>query len=385
LNLLFLTFAYLPSTGGVQRSVRNLSVELDKRGHKVTIAADRTWSGIERRGLQKGDPCGVLALDIPVPPNWGFGSRWRTAARDVYNLARLAWICKRRNVNVVHCHLINVDTRYAAALRKFLRVKIVLTLRGNELSTWVHGKPYRADYVREMLRSADVLTALTHAQLDDARAMEPSLHSPMRVIPNPADVERIRASVDRTFAPPAHCYLLFVGRFVGFKSIDTLIEAYHQLIGADPGFPADLILAGAGDLEQPLRQQALAGAAAERILFPGLLPWSQSLRLIEGASFLILPSHESEGCPNVVLEAMALGTPVIVSDNPRLLEMVTPGIEGEVFPRRAAAALRQCLHGLCFEKARRDGYAREGLRRLRERHRFDKIVQEYEEIYRSLT
>jgi hypothetical protein len=41
MNILLLTFAYLPSTGGVQRSVRNLAAAYAKRGHRVTIAADR--------------------------------------------------------------------------------------------------------------------------------------------------------------------------------------------------------------------------------------------------------------------------------------------------------------------------------------------------------
>jgi glycosyltransferase involved in cell wall biosynthesis len=196
----------------------------------------------------------------------------------------------------------------------------------------------------------------------------------VHVIPNPVDIEAIRTAVDMRHPLPVRPYLIYAGRFVALKSLDTLIEAYHRLIASNLAYPADLVLTGEGEMDTTLRAQASAGAASHRIHFTGAKSWGETLRLIQGASFLLLPSHESEGCPNALLEAMALGTPVVVSDNPRLEALVTPGITGEVFPRRDAARLQACLADLSFDPERRTAYSREGERLLRERHDFGAIT-----------
>ena len=292
---------------------------------------------------------------------------------------------QRRRIQIVHCHRLNVDTRYAAILRRILGIPMVITLRGTELTIWLRDEPKRVAYVRSMLLAADAITGLTRTQLDDARALQPAIQAPMTKIPNPADVEAIRAAVDMQTQLPASPYLLFVGRLADFKSLSTVIEAYHGVIAKNPAFSADLILAGDGPSEEELRKQASHGPAAARIRFPGLRPWGETLRLIQGASFLILASHDSEGCPNVLLEAMALGTPVIVSDNPRLLEMITPGVNGEVFAQKDAAALQACLERVQLDDPRRRSeYAREGLTYLERRHSCDQVVRAYEDIYWKL-
>lgn len=384
MNVLFLTFTYLPRMGGAERSVRNLAAELTSRGHQVTIATDARWSGIQKFGMQRGAPADVLALRIPEPYYWRLGRTLRSICLDCYNVFRLVLLCRRRKIQIVHCHLINVDTRYAKMLKRILGVKMLVTLRGSELTTWIRDHPHREIHVRKMLRWADMVTALSEGQLRDARELQPAMTALTEMIPNPVDVDAIRAAVDDGMALPAAPYFLFVGRFVGFKSLETLIDAYHRVILKDPTFPVDLILAGGGELDEPLRRQAAGGPAASRIQFLGARTWAESLRLIQGASFLILPSHESEGCPNVLMEAMALGTPVIVSDNSRLLEMVTAGVNGEVFPRRDAAGLQACLERVSLDPVRRAEYAREGLLHLERRHRFDEIVDRYESIYRQL-
>lgn len=385
MNVLFLSFTYLPRTGGVERSVSNLAAEFVKRNHRVTIATDGVWSGLRKFGLQSGTPADVLALRIPHPYYWRLGNEFRGILRDAYNLLRLAVLCRRRRIQVVHCHLINVDTRYARALSKILGVPMVLTLRGSELTEWIRDKPKRVAYARDMLRAADAITGLSQAQLDDARALEPAIQGPMSMIPNPEDPEAIRAAVEVGTPLPAASYLLFVGQFVACKSLPTVIQAYHAVVSKNPACPADLILAGDGPMKEELQALASQGPASARIQFSGMRSWGETLRLIQGASFLILASHESEGCPNVLLEAMALGTPVIVSDNPRLLEMVTPGANGEVFARNDAAALQACLERVSLnDPERRCAYAREGLLRLERRHRPGQVVRAYEDIYWKL-
>jgi glycosyltransferase involved in cell wall biosynthesis len=385
MNLLYLTFAYLPSTGGVQRSVHNLAAEFVRRGHNVTVVADGSQSGTKWFSIHRDPPAQVFSLRIPTAFHWGIRHKVRAVCRDSMNLMALAAFCRRRDIQVVHCHLINVDTRYALTLKKILGTKMVITLRGGEFTHWIEGKPRRRVYVRRMLRSADAVTALSQAQLDDARNLEPALPPIVSVIPNPADSSSIVGLAAASQAVlPASPYLIFSGRFEPMKSIETLIQAYHGVISKNPSFPFDLVLVGAGSLESQLREQAIRGPAATRIRFLGERSHGECLGFIKGASALVLPSRESEGCPNVLLEALALGTSVIVSDYAPLLEIITAGVNGEVFPRCDAVALQACLERVALEPERRRHYAREGICYLEKRHRFDKIASAYEEIYRTL-
>jgi glycosyltransferase involved in cell wall biosynthesis len=385
MNLLYLTFAYLPSTGGVQRSVHNLTAEFVRRGHNVTVVADGSESGTNWFSIRGEPPAQVFSLRIPTPFYWGIRHKVRSVCQDCMNLLALAVFCRRHQIQVVHCHLINVDTRYALMLKKILGTKMVITLRGGEFTHWIEGKPWRREYVRRMLRSADAVTAMSQAQLDDARNLEPALPPINCVIPNPVDAAGIVELASNSRAVlPASPYLIFSGRLEPMKSIETLIRAYHGVISQNQSFPFDLVLVGGGSLEAQLREQAVRGPAESRIRFVGDLSYRECLAYIKGASFLVLPSRESEGCPNVLLEAMALGTPVIVSDYAPLLEMITAGVNGEVFPRCDAGALQACLERVAFQSERRKQYTLEGISYLEKRHPFDKIAEAYEEIYRTL-
>jgi glycosyltransferase involved in cell wall biosynthesis len=382
MNILYLTYEYLPTFGGVQRSVHNLAAEFMRRGHRIVIAAN----GKRPFVFHRQPPAPVLPLRIPSPfPRY----RWQKpgiGVLDGVNLTVLAGLCLRKRIEVVHCHLINVDTRYALALKHLLGVRVVITLRGGEFHHWIAGRPLRQVYVRRMLESADAVTALSRSQLDDARALAPMLSHDSLVIPNPADPGAIRrlAAAGEPAAGRRVPYILFSGRLVPEKRVDLLIQAYHASIRQGMEFPYDLALAGDGSLAAELREQGRSGAGAGRIHFLGVRRYEDSLALVRDAAMLVLPSQESEGCPNVVLEAMALGTPVVVSDHGPLPELVAHGVHGEVFPRGDAAALRRCLLSVAESAERRSRYADAGLRYLEERHRFDRIATAYEDLYRRM-
>ena len=99
------------------------------------------------------------------------------------------------------------------------------------------------------------------------------------------------------------------------------------------------------------------------------------------AAVLALPSISSEGCPNVVLEAMALGTPVVVSDLPSLRELVGDGEAGVIFQRGDARALAQRLIEVTSDASLRERYIQAGHARLDARHRVDDVVAQYERVY----
>lgn len=377
MNILSLIYAYVPSTGGAQRSVYNLSTALARRGHSVAVAANGP-----RVQLSRTREVPVLSLPIPSPLRRKRSRRILAAVQDAVNLPLLTAFCLRRSIDIVHCHLINVDTRYAVALKRLLGIRMVITLRGGELCHWIEGSPARRRYVRKMLESADVVTALSQSQFADARSITDKLPNPPIVIPNPVDPASVRAAasgIAPTAGPP---YALFMGRLEPSKNVESLIRAYTRLIAQHPDFPCGLVIAGDGS--ERSRLEGLAGSAGPRLRFTGELGHDRSLALIRDARMLVLPSRTGEGCPNVLLEAMALGTPVIVSDHAPHLEIVRHGDRGEVFALEDEAALEGALLRLGNDRRLCAHYSEAAGQYLLRRHRFDAVAPAYEAIYEGL-
>lgn len=141
-------------------------------------------------------------------------------------------------------------------------------------------------------------------------------------------------------------YLLFAGRFVEKKGIPTLIEAMRRLAGE--GRAVRLVLVGDGPSAGALKQ---AAAGLTSVSFAGWLPNAELRRRMRGALAVCVPSVEAaggdaEGLPNVVLEAMASGAPVIATHHAGIGEAVIDGRTGLLVPPGDAAALTAALRRL---------------------------------------
>jgi glycosyltransferase involved in cell wall biosynthesis len=384
MNILYLTSAYFPSTGGVQRLVNNLSQELAQRGHSLSIVADGRYTGTRLVGWWREGEVRVFSINIPPSLQWVIRGEIRCRLRDSFNLALLIALCILKRVKVVHCHLVNTDTRYAVALRRILGIKLLITLHGGELRDWSENKPERWEYVRRMLEAADAITVVSEAQLADARVLNAELRGCARIIRNPIKPAAICELAEGSVLECPHGpYAIFAGRLEAEKRVGLLIEAFHGLYSADPDFGLCLAIVGDGSLGSALRKQADAGAAASHIRFLGEVAYADSLRLIGQATMLVLPS-KAEGCPNVVLEAMALGVPVVVSDGPGLLDLVEDGVTGEVFRDSSLAKLQECMTKLAHSAQLRESYGRAGRGYVEKEHRSEAITDAYEEVYRRL-
>jgi colanic acid/amylovoran biosynthesis glycosyltransferase len=142
-------------------------------------------------------------------------------------------------------------------------------------------------------------------------------------------------------------YLLFVGRFVEKKGIEHLLDAMQAL--ESEGTPVDLVLVGDGPMTETLRHKA---ASLTRVRFLGWLPNQEVRRVMKGALAICVPSvaaqtGDSEGLPNVVLEAMACAVPVIGSNIAGIAEAVEHNNTGFLVPPAdppaIAAVARQLL------------------------------------------
>jgi len=108
-------------------------------------------------------------------------------------------------------------------------------------------------------------------------------------------------------------FLLFLGRIHPKKGCDLLVHAFASIADREPAL--DLVIAGPDEvgLVAGLRTAARHAGLAPRVHFPGMLSGSAKAGALRAASAFVLPSHQ-ENFGIAVAEALAAGTPVLVSD-----------------------------------------------------------------------
>ena len=139
------------------------------------------------------------------------------------------------------------------------------------------------------------------------------------------------------------------------KGVDVLVEALPRLSGAATAWPVTLV--GDGPERDRLQAQAKDLGVSDQLRCLGFR--SDPERFLADAAVFVLPSR-FEGMPNALLEAMAAGLAVIVTDaSPGPLEVVEPGVSGLVVPSDDPDALAAAMASLASdpERCRRMGAA----------------------------
>lgn len=178
--------------------------------------------------------------------------------------------------------------------------------------------------------------------------------------------------------------IAFAGRLVEKKGVDVLLEAFHGLASTLP--EARLCVAGGGPELTRYRQRAASLGLAERIHFMGPVPQEQIRDLFARAAVAVMPfvtarDGDSEGRPLVMLEAMAAGCPVIVSDLPAVRGVIRPGENGLLFPERDERALAETILDLLRSRDLALRLAVAGYRDVKVRFAWSAVAMNHKAIY----
>lgn len=158
---------------------------------------------------------------------------------------------------------------------------------------------------------------------------------------------------DRTGRPPR---IVFGARLMDFKGHRFALEAFAGVVRRHPG--ATLHLFGEGPLEGALRAQAEALGIADAVHFRGVVPIDSLKQEFARADFAIQPSvtasdGRAEGLPNVVLEELAMGLPVVASRHAGIPDAVLPEQTGLLVEEGDAAGLEAAMLRLAGDPALR--------------------------------
>lgn len=199
----------------------------------------------------------------------------------------------------------------------------------------------------------------------------------IRVIPTPCDVERVRRLAVDTPAVPLDWSVPTVvaaSRLVALKGVAFLLRAFALVARARP---CHLVILGDGPEREALAREAADLGLSSRVFMPGFQPnpfaFMARARVFAHASLL-------EGLPNVLLEAMACGTPVVSADCPSgPSEIITPGVDGLLVPPADPPALADALGRVLDDAALRARLSAGAAARV-QAFSADAIARAYEDV-----
>jgi len=373
------------------------------RGHEVHLVAP--WHPRVNRAAEEG---GVHFHFFRYAPTaslnvFGYAAaleadvRLRRAAWLVAPLAVAAgWRLARRvardcGATVMHGHWV-VPGGLIASLAAGDR-PLVVSLHGSDVYVAErHGLATAA--ARRAFRRAAWVTACS-ADLRDRAVALGARADRASVVPYGVDPERFRPdeaarSEERaSLGLDEQTSLVFaVGRLVRKKGFEYLLEATARLAERRP--TVVLALAGGGDLDEPLRQRAADLGIAGRVQFLGTVPQDRIPRLLAAADVAAVPSVRDDagnvdGLPNVVMEALASGTPLVATPAGGIAQVVEDGETALLVPERDAAALAGAIEALLGDAGRRTAMGGRARALVEARYTWARTAADLDAVYDRVT
>jgi glycosyltransferase involved in cell wall biosynthesis len=243
-------------------------------------------------------------------------------------LRRVVEFVRRRDVKLIHSHGKGAGL-YGRLAARLTGVPAVHTLHGIHFERYA--RPARAVYLaleRRLSSWSERIINVSREQEREGLALRLFEARQSRVIRNGVDVGHLadtaleRSDARAELKLPAHATVVgTVARFDEVKRLDVLLDAVARVRDVT------LALIGDGDESARLRARAARHALGPRALFAGEV--GAAARLLPAFDIYASPSRK-EGMPMAVLEAMALGLPVVASDIPAHRELLGPASAGLV-------------------------------------------------------
>lgn len=289
---------------------------------------------------------------------------------------RIAKTLSGRKFDAIHLttsgHLAALRDLAVSCLARWFGVGLVYHIRFGRIPSLAGGHSLEWRLIRMVMRRAAKVILIDQATFEAVRKAEPRAKAVL--IPNCVDTDALPSAAPREAGVKT---ALFLGWVVPTKGVGELVEAWGRL--NPPGWRLDIV----GPFDEGYRDALLAGNAADNLRFLGQLPHAEAMERMAACDLFVLPSY-TEGFPNVVVEAMALGRPIIATRVGAIPEMLADGA-GELVESKDAGALAGALDKLIGDEELRNRMAARALEKANRLYTIDVVFRAYEGIWRSVS
>lgn len=363
MRILMITDFYKPIIGGLEQHVYNLSIELVRRGHKVTVIT--LWhDGLDEEEYDEGVE--VYRIRGTVQRASGLfsnsGRRFSPPLPDPEAILAIRRVVDRLQPDVIHAH--NWLVYSFLPLKRWSHAPLVMTLHDYGLACpkktlmrdgTICDGPALAKCLKcatqhygiakgpPTVLSNTAMSGLLRASIDMFIPVSQAVAdgnflsdgpTPYRIIPNfvPDTIDVNEGDlVPELPQLPNENYLLFIGVVGHHKGIDVLLKAYTGIPSAPP-----LVLIGPHDSDAPT-------CFPPGVHVMGKWPHHAVMQARQRAILSLVPSIWADPCPTVVMEAMVSKQPVIASRIGGMPDLVIDGETGLLVPPGDVEALQQAI------------------------------------------
>jgi glycosyltransferase involved in cell wall biosynthesis len=340
-----------------------------------------TWTETMRiRGLGRDWHISIVDTRMNGRSVADLSTKWNTELlRTLGIVGRLlrSLVFNRPDIVHINCSLSEKGVfrdAIATVMTRLFRVPVVSHLHGNFLpgertafSRWT-----RAAYRFIFQHSERIVVLNTVSKAGVCRLG--NFASSTSVMPNFLDLSVIPEKVESVCK---RFNVAYIGTLIKSKGLATILESAEQLPNIN------FILVGDSDRTGESSHIVDKANAFPNVEFRGALPQPLALAILAESDALIFPSH-SEGFPNVVAEAMAIGLPVVASPVGAIPEMIDEPAGGYLIPQDEVARYVLAIETLASDPQLGFGMGKHNQNKARAHYGYEDVIERWREIYKSI-
>ena len=284
---------------------------------------------------------------------------------------------RKYNFELMHAHSTIPTGFIAAIVSKLMKIPLFITAHGMDIYNFEQYFIFRRIMLFS-LNSCNKAIAVSEDLVEKIRSLGVNEDKIVHLI-NAVDTNRFKPSEDKSLRNEyqisnKEILILFVGYLDVFKGIFEVIDAFYELYKKNNN--VRLMMVGEGPKEEKLKQKVSELGLKNVVTFTGDIAPIKIHKYYQAADIFVLPSHV-KGVPVVVIEAMACGLPVVVSNT----EIIEDGLNGFLIPINNPEALTMKLDILINDKYLREKFSKESLKTIDEKFNIDKKVEKLIKLY----
>ena len=351
--------------GGTEKHVIALASGLRDRGYETGIVC------LFEEGALAGEvrSQGIPLICLNIPPRWGL--------RTMTALFRFV---RSTPIDILHTYLFGFHL-FAGLPARLLKVPVILSSR-REIADWKKGRHRLVEnwgnrFVDRVICCSEAARRWT-MQTEKIRPVK------LATIYNGVDTQRCKASREKSAVrssleiPPNAPLIGTVANFSPAKGYPTLLAAAGEILKQCPS--AYFLFVGAGPLQKEMQEKASKLQGHDHIVFTGFR--SDIPDLIAAMDIFVLASI-TEGFPNAILEAMAMGKPVVATRVGGIPEILQSGEEGVLVPPQDSAALAQAILFLLHDPKNASRLGARAAEKVRRDFTLVRMIDLHESLYLS--
>lgn len=297
---------------------------------------------------------------------------------------------RKHRFDLIHAFWLLPNGFVGAVISKLCKVPLMVALRGSDIFIAKQNPVFKA-MARWTLKQASMVTSVTPAFFPDLetfgvpagkRRLIPNGSHP-RLFPTPPHSELV-ALRQELLIPEGDVVIFALGRIVLKKGFDLLIQALPLVQKKVPN--VTVIIGGDGTDLGRLKMLVKELGVSASVRFPGTInrpdvPAYFHLCDIFTLPAIFDPKGNVDGCPNVILEAMACGKPVVASDISGIPVIVKEGETGILVEEKNVTELASALVALLTDKTKREQFGLAGQQRILNELTWEKAIEQIKDVY----